>query len=244
MAPSSKAPAAEMEADWAAADVPATKVAMYAFGVPWLGAGVGELEGSGEGDGLDAGVLVGAALGSTEGAIEGSTDGATEGAGDGATEGSTEGATEGSGDGATEGSTEGAGETSGEGAGELEGSLEGAGLLLADGSGEELGSAPRVAAGPSSELTMRAICRKIRPRNPRRFIDRCSRLPGRPGDPCRARNTVPLRGQAECRVAAPEPLIARDGAHAIGNSTYIGGWGKLPGRSSRAIRGGTETDTE
>src|SRR5438094_504668 len=108
MAPSSKAPAAEMEADWAAADVPATKVA-------------------------------------------------------------------------TEGSTEGAGETSGEGAGELEGSLEGAAVLLADGSGEELGSAPRVAAGPSSEVTMRAICRKTRPLNPSRFIDRYSRLPGRPG---------------------------------------------------------------
>jgi len=170
--------------------------------VPWLGAGVGE--------GLEAGAAVGAALGSTDGATVGSGDGATEGS----TEGAGDGATEGSGDGATEGSTEGAGETSGEGEGELEGSLEGAGLLLADGSGEELGSAPRVAAGPSSELTMRAICRKIRPRNPRRFIDRCSRLPGRPGDPCRARNTVPLRGQAECRVAAPEPLIARDGAQA------------------------------
>jgi hypothetical protein len=185
MAPSSKAPAAEMEADWAAADVPATKVAMYAFGVPWLGAGVGELEGSGEDEGLDAGVSVGAALGSTEGAMEGAGDGAIEGS--------------------TEGATEGAGEASGEGEGELEGSLEGAGVLLADGSGDGLGLAPRVAAGPSSDVIMRAICRKIRPRNPRRFIDRCSRLPGRLGDPCRARNTVPLRGQAECRVAAPEP---------------------------------------
>jgi hypothetical protein len=228
MAPSSKAPAAEMEADWAAADVPATKVAMYAFGAPWLGAGVGELEGSGEGDGLDVGVLVGAALGSTEGATEGSTEGATEGAGDGA----------------MEGSMEGAGETSGEGEGELEGSLEGAGLLLADGSGDGLGSAPRVAAGPNSEVTMRAICRKIRPLNPRRFIDRCSRLTRSPrrslpstkyGPPPRA------GGVPSCLPL--NPLTAR-GAQAIGNSTYIGGWRKLPGGHPSAIRGGTDADTE